>query len=169
MRRINVSLFIGAAILLFFLSMCFYPEHFSDADPYGRERLQYSNDNGKGTIIVPPIPPNEEYPFGTDHRGRDVKSLIVYGSRLTIFSALSIAAIRLMIALPLSIAAAYKVRFANNFISFFNTMFSAFPLIIVIADQFISRDIQKHQLYKYGFAFGAGLEQVSSYAQGEDR
>ncbi|MEA4961347.1 ABC transporter permease subunit [Lutispora sp.] len=132
MRRINVSLFIGAAILLFFLSMCFYPEHFSDADPYGRERLQYSNENGKGTIIVPPIPPNEEYPFGTDHRGRDVKSLIVYGSRLTIFSALSIATIRLMIALPLSIAAAYKVRFANNFISFFNTMFSAFPLIIVI-------------------------------------
>lgn len=150
MRRINIPLLIGTAILLFFFSMCFYPEYFSDSDPYGKERLQYAYENGKGTLIIPPIPPNDEYPFGTDHNGRDVKSLIVYGSKLTIFSALGVAAIRLIIALPLSIAAAYKVKYINSFIRFNNTMFSAFPLImavIVLSRISLFQDIFKETTY----------------------
>lgn len=132
MKRINMPLLIGSIILIFIFGMCLYPEYFSEADPYGRERTQYTYENGKSTLVIPPIPPNDEYPFGTDHRGRDLKSLIIYGSKLTIFSALTVAVIRLIIALPLSIAAAYKVRFTNGFINFFNTMFSAFPLIIAV-------------------------------------
>jgi len=132
MKKINLPLLIGSIILLFIFGMCLYPEHFSDADPYGRERTQYTYENGKSNLVIPPIPPNDEYPLGTDHRGRDLKSLIIYGSKLTIFSALTVTIIRLIIALPLSIAAAYKVRLTNGFINFFNTMFSAFPLIIAV-------------------------------------
>lgn len=132
MKKINMPLLIGSIILIFIFGMCLYPEYFSEADPYGRERTQYVYENGNSTLIIPPIPPNDEYPLGTDHRGRDLKSLIIYGSKLTIFSSLTVAIIRLIIALPLSIAAAYKVKFTNGFINFFNTMFSAFPLIIAV-------------------------------------
>lgn len=132
MKKINLPLLIGSIILIFIFGMCLYPEHFTDADPYGRERTQYTYENGKSNLVIPPIPPNDEYPLGTDHRGRDLKSLIIYGSKLTIFSALTVTIIRLIIALPLSIAAAYKVRLTNGFINFFNTMFSAFPLIIAV-------------------------------------
>lgn len=150
MRRTNVPLLIGAIILILLFSMCFYPEYFSDSDPYGMERLQYSYENGNSTLSIPPIPPNDEYPFGTDHRGRDVKSLIVYGSKLTIFSALSTAAIRLAIALPLSIAAAYKVKYTSGFINFFSTMFSAFPIVIaviVLSKINLFHDILKNTTY----------------------
>jgi len=132
MKKINLPLLIGSIILIFIFGMCLYPEHFTDADPYGRERTQYTYENGKSNLVIPPIPPNDEYPLGTDHRGRDLKSLIIYGSKLTIFSALTVTIIRLIIALPLSIAAAYRVRLTNGFINFFNTMFSAFPLIIAV-------------------------------------
>lgn len=149
-KKINIPLLIGSIILIFIFGMCLYPEYFTEADPYGRERTQYKYENGKSILVIPPIPPNDEYPLGTDHRGRGLKSLIIYGSKLTIFSALTVALIRLIIALPLSIAAAYKVRFTNGFINFFNIMFSAFPLIIaviVLSNIALFQDIFKDATY----------------------
>jgi len=158
MRKINIPLLIGSIILIFIFGMCLYPEYFTEADPYGRERTQYTYENGKSTLVIPPIPPNDEYPLGTDHRGRDLKSLIIYGSKLTIFSALTVAIIRLIIALSLSIAAAYKVRLTNGFIDFFNTMFSAFPLIaavIVLSKIVLFQDIFENTTYVNIFLLSA--------------
>lgn len=116
--------------LLLFAST--YPEYLYPADPYGVQRMQYSNENNTSQIITPPIPPNKDYPWGTDERGRDMKSLIIYGTKKTVFVACLAALLRLFIALPLSILAGYKNKFAAWLIKLFNILFSAIPLVIAV-------------------------------------
>ncbi|MGB7606095.1 MAG: ABC transporter permease subunit, partial [Lutisporaceae bacterium] len=131
MRKINYLLLIGTFILLFLTTMSIFPQWFTDIDPYGKqyERLTYQDGKFKGS--TPPIAPCEEFPLGTDALGRDMKSLIIYGCRTTLSMALIIAFGRLLIALPISLMAAYKNKFAVWLIKEFNIVFSAFPLIII--------------------------------------
>jgi len=131
MKKINYLLIIGTFILLFLTIISIFPQCFTDVDPYGKqyERLTYQEGKFKGS--TPPIAPCKEFPLGTDALGRDMKSLIIYGCKSTLLMALLIAFGRLLIALPISIMAAYKNKFAVWLIKEFNIVFSAFPLIII--------------------------------------
>jgi ABC-type dipeptide/oligopeptide/nickel transport system permease subunit len=40
-----------------------------------------------GEIGAPPYPPSETFPWGTDHIGRDVQGLVLYGARQTLLLA----------------------------------------------------------------------------------
>lgn len=130
--RFNVPLIIGTIIVVILILMSLYPEYFSPADPYGVQRLQYNSAGTESTVITPPIAPNKDYPWGTDERGRDMKSLIVYGTKVTILVATVSALLRLLIALPLAVLAAYRNRVAIWLIRQFKVMFSALPLLIAI-------------------------------------
>lgn len=147
MRKINIPLVLGCIIVLLLILMSFYPEYFSKTDPYSKEPLQYTYENGKSTIIIPPIAPNDIYPFGTDRKGRDLKSLIAYGCKYTMVSAITIVLGRMIIALPIAIFAAYKNKTARWIIKVFSVLFSAFPLVLavlmlreikIMADLFVS-------------------------------
>ncbi len=131
MKRINYLLVIGTLILLLLIVVCIFPEYFTKVDPYGMqfERLTYENGTFKGA--TPPIAPCKEFPWGTDPLGRDMKSLIVYGCKTTMLLVLAIVLGRLLIALPLSIMAAYRKRPAAWIIKEFNMVFSAFPIVIL--------------------------------------
>ena len=130
LRKINYPLIIGLCIALALGLVSLYPERFATSDPYGKETLQYEKDSGK--FLVPPVPPGEEYAWGTDEKGRDLRSLIIYGCSATMTMALSVAFGRLLISLPLAMAAAYKNKFSAWIINLFNITFSAFPMIILI-------------------------------------
>ncbi|MGB7604513.1 MAG: ABC transporter permease subunit [Lutisporaceae bacterium] len=132
LKRWNYPLIFGSLLLLVLLITSFYPEKLATADPYGKQRLEFQVEEGKTTFVVPPVPPGDVYPWGTDHLGRDLKSLIIYGCKITMMIAILTALGRLIIALPLAIAAAYKNKFSIWFIKQFNIIFSAFPLIIVV-------------------------------------
>jgi peptide/nickel transport system permease protein len=60
-----------------------------------------------------------------------MKSLIFYGCKLTLLTAILIALGRLLISLPLAILAGYRNRLSIWVIRQFSIMFSAFPLIII--------------------------------------
>lgn len=130
LNKINFPLIIGLCIILLITAVSFYPERFATSDPYAKETLQY--EKGTGKLLVPPVPPGEEYIWGTDEKGRDLRSLIAYGCQATMLMALGVALIRLIIALPLAIAAAYKSKAAAGIIKLFNISFNAFPLILII-------------------------------------
>lgn len=127
--KINFPLLVGLCIVLLIAAVSFYPEQFATSDPYGKETFQYG---GSGSVVIPPIPPGKEYRWGTDEKGRDLRSLIIYGTYATMSMALGVAAVRLIIALPLAVLAAYKNKLASLVINGFNTIFGAFPLIVVI-------------------------------------
>jgi peptide/nickel transport system permease protein len=130
LKRLNFSLIIGICIMLVLTAVSFYPEQFATSDPYGKERLQYEKDSSK--FLIPPVPPGEDYIWGTDEKGRDLRSLIIYGCWATMAMSISVAFGRLLISLPLAVAAAYKNKFADWFIHLFNITFSAFPMILLI-------------------------------------
>ena len=131
MRRLNYPLILGTLILIFLLLVSIYPESFSGTDPYGKQRLEFISSESGNKIVTPPIPPGKDYPWGTDNIGRDVRSLLAFGCYTTMTLALSISTGRLLIALPLAIAAAYKIKIAQWIIKQFNILFSAFPLLIL--------------------------------------
>lgn len=132
-RRLNYPLIIGGILLFFLIITSIYPDQLATADPYGKQRLEFQSDeNGQSTFVIPPVPPGKEYPWGTDHLGRDVRSLIIYGCKITMVIAVLTAIGRMLIALPLAISAAYKNKFSIWFIKQFNILFSAFPLIIIV-------------------------------------
>lgn len=133
LQRFNYPLIIGGILLFLLLLVSIFPDQLATADPYGKQRMEFhSSETGESTFVIPPIPPSKEYPWGTDHLGRDLKSLIIYGCKVTMIVAILSALGRLLIALPLAIAAAYKNKFSIWFIKQFNVIFSAFPLIIIV-------------------------------------
>ncbi|MDF2675284.1 MAG: hypothetical protein K0R09_3556 [Clostridiales bacterium] len=133
LKRLNFPLFIGSILLILIIIASTNPDAIGTADPYGKQRLEFNSEtNGQSSFVIPPIPPGKEYPWGTDHLGRDVKSLIIYGCKITMAIAILSAIGRLLIALPLAISAAYKNKFSIWFIKQFNIIFSAFPLIIIV-------------------------------------
>lgn len=133
LHRFNYPLMIGGLFLIVLLLISVFPNQLATADPYGKQRMEFqSSETGESTFVIPPIPPGKEYPWGTDHLGRDLKSLIIYGCKVTMIVAILSALGRLLIALPFAIAAAYKNKLAGWFIKQFNVIFSAFPLIIII-------------------------------------
>lgn len=131
MKRINLPLLLGLIIVAALLVISIYPEFFTPADPYGKERLDFVYIDGELEIFEPPIAPCPEYPWGTDAYGRDMKSVIFYGCKLTLLTAVLIAFGRLVISLPLAILAGYKNRLAIFFIRQFSILFSAFPLVVL--------------------------------------
>lgn len=130
LKKVNFPLIIGLCIVLLLVMVSLYPERFAASDPYAKETLQYEKDSGK--FLVPPVPPGEDYVWGTDEKGRDLRSLIIYGCRATLAMALSVAFGRLLISLPLAMAAAYKNKFSTWIINVFNKIFSAFPMAMLI-------------------------------------
>ncbi|MDF2531871.1 MAG: binding-protein-dependent transport system inner rane component [Clostridia bacterium] len=133
LRKLNYPLVIGSILLLLLIVTSIYPDQLATADPYGKQRLEFTaNENGQSTFVIPPVPPGDQYPWGTDHLGRDVRSLIIYGCKITMIIAVLTAIGRMLIALPLAISAAYKNKYSLWFIKQFNILFSAFPLIIIV-------------------------------------
>ncbi|HYF83459.1 MAG TPA: M28 family peptidase [Clostridia bacterium] len=129
-KKLNIPLIIGIAIIAALIMFSIYPEIFTPSDPYGKERQEFVFIDGKINLFSPPVEPCAEYPWGTDVYGRDMRSLIFYGCRLTLLTAIFIAFGRLLISLPLAILAGYRNKLAVWVMRQFSIMFSAFPLII---------------------------------------
>lgn len=130
-KKLNIPLIFGIVIVAALIIVSIYPEFFTPSDPYGKERLDFVYIDGELNIFRPPVAPCAEYPWGTDAYGRDMKSLIFYGCKLTLLTAVLIALGRLLISLPLAILAGYRNRLSIWVIRQFGVMFSAFPLIII--------------------------------------
>lgn len=59
-------------------------------------------ENGRA-VEGPPVSPNWQYPLGTDQYGYDLFGKLMIGGKYTILAALSIAALRMLIAVPLGL------------------------------------------------------------------
>lgn len=66
-----------------------YPEGYS-------EKLVYRQTAEGPVAVYAPVPPSREHPLGTDRWGYDILSLLMYGARYTVFTALGVALLRIM-------------------------------------------------------------------------
>ncbi|MGI2327792.1 ABC transporter permease [Planococcus sp. YIM B11945] len=88
---------IGFSILAFFLVGSFAYEWIFGSVP---RQMRFIMENGR-TLEGAPISPKWAYPFGTDQFGYDMIGKLIIGAKYTIIAALAIAALRMLIAVPL--------------------------------------------------------------------
>lgn len=134
LRKINFPLLMGSVIVVYLIMMSLYPQMFTSRDPVYEESPKYIEYKVDGKIVEKlsnnPMPPNKDNIFGTDDGGRDVYARLVYGTRSTMKLALLIALLRMIMALPLGVAAGIGVKPISNIIKVFNTFFTAIPMLI---------------------------------------
>jgi len=134
LSKFNFPLFIGGIILLLLISMTFYPSFFTENDPLFEESPKYIEIEVEGEkqykFLTNPMPPNEGNLMGTDDAGRDVFARLVYGTKNTLKLGLYIALFRMLLALPLGLAAGMGIKFTSGIIKLFNTLFTAFPMLL---------------------------------------
>lgn len=77
------------------------------------------------------LPPNLEHLFGTDDFGRDIFSRIVFGTRLSLFTALIVVFISAVIGCILGIIAGYIGGWVDEVLMRFTDVMLAFPAILL--------------------------------------
>ncbi|WP_152393542.1 ABC transporter permease [Paenibacillus guangzhouensis] len=92
----NRTLLIGLMITVAMIAASFFGQYFTTHDLGDQVDVHYSVDaNGQGNLIVPPVSPNAEYPFGTDKAGNDLMVKLIDGSKYTILVSLAVAFTRI--------------------------------------------------------------------------
>jgi peptide/nickel transport system permease protein len=82
--------------------------------------------------VIPPYGPNEDFPLGTDKKGRDLLSIIVLGARETLLLVIVITALRYALAIPFAFLAHRKVFAADSVLRWLNGFLSYIPTIIIV-------------------------------------
>lgn len=130
-NKINVQLLLGGVLLGIILIVIVFPRLFTENNPYGLDFFRTTYIDGKLSIDPAPYEPSEDFPLGSDDKGRDVLSMIVYGTRLTILLGFLAAVGRFVISLPLAINAGFGNQVSKSVIKQFTTIFSAIPALLI--------------------------------------
>ena len=77
------------------------------------------------------IPPSLSHPMGTDDLGRDMLSLIIYGSRISLFIGVFSVGFAILLGVILGAIAGYAGRMADNIIMRVMDIMLAFPSILL--------------------------------------
>ncbi|WP_276356962.1 ABC transporter permease [Cohnella caldifontis] len=94
----NKTLLAGLLITLVIVAASLFGRYFAPHDLSEHVEIEYVVDeNGKGTLLVPPVPPGAEHPFGTDKAGYDMMAKMLAGSHYTIFLSLAVAFCRVAV------------------------------------------------------------------------
>ncbi len=96
-QMLNLRLWIGLILSTFFLLVALFGPLIAPYHPDDAEEIKIiETDQGK-KMISPPLPPSSEHLFGTDRWGFDLLTLLLYGAKYTIFTALGVALARIVI------------------------------------------------------------------------
>lgn len=110
---------IGLALILLFILCAIFAKWIAPFDP--------AKPNFKALLQ----PPSREHYFGTDDKGRDIFSRVIYGSRISIRISLISVGIAMLIGMPLGLIAGYVGGWFDTLISRFLDAMFAFPVILM--------------------------------------
>lgn len=77
------------------------------------------------------MPPSWEHLFGTDHMGRDIYSRIIYGSRLSLYIIIMVAAISAPLGMLIGMVAGFSRGWVDMVLMRITDIFMAFPKLIL--------------------------------------
>lgn len=104
--EINVPLAIGGVIVLLLFGLVLFGPLLAPEDPYlAGQRSSMIID---GQFTTPPFPPMPGLPLGTDEWGRDILSMLLYGTRNTLVACLFIAMARIIFGAALGMLAGWS-------------------------------------------------------------
>jgi len=104
--EINGPLIFGGLIVLGLFAVVLFGPVLAPENPYlAGQRSSMIVD---GQFITPPFPPSAELPLGTDQWGRDILSMLLYGTRNTMVACLFIAMARVLLGSTLGMVAGWN-------------------------------------------------------------
>ncbi|WP_160680587.1 ABC transporter permease subunit [Clostridium sp. C8-1-8] len=128
----NMLFIFGGIIILAILFVIIFPEKLTHYNTYTIEGIKSGvQKNGSLVIKGAPFSPSKENLLGTDGLGRDLLSIIVYGTRYTMEICLFVVLGRFFIAIPMGVAAGVGNGFSNSVINLFNSVFSTIPSLLI--------------------------------------
>jgi peptide/nickel transport system permease protein len=110
---------VGLGILLIVALIALFPSFFAPYDP-----IQID-------LVNRLAPPSREHLFGTDDFGRDIFSRIIYGARLSFFTALGVVFVSAVIGCLLGIFAGYMGGWVDEVLMRFTDIVLAFPAVLL--------------------------------------
>lgn len=110
---------VGLGILLIVTLIALFPSIFAPYDPTQID------------LVNRLTPPSREHLFGTDDFGRDIYSRIIYGARLSFFTALVVVLISAVIGCLLGVFAGYMGGWVDESLMRFTDIVLAFPAVLL--------------------------------------
>ncbi len=124
----DTSFILGALLVAILLVLAFIGPEIAPHDPYVIQRIQWID----GELQRAPIEPNATYPLGTDPLGRDLLSLLLYGTRTTLVIALLATTVRILLGLVLGALAGWQPDgLVDRFVTVVAGFFAAIPGLIL--------------------------------------
>jgi peptide/nickel transport system permease protein len=94
--RLNWRLVVGGVLCLALLVLAVFGPYLAPYPEDYSEKLVYRQTAEGPVAVYAPAPPSRLHPLGTDRWGYDILSLLMYGARFTIFTALGVALLRML-------------------------------------------------------------------------
>lgn len=130
-KSIQLPLYIGLGLLGLIGMVLLFPELVAKHNPYALSTIQFWQDaSGQLKIATAPYAPGSQYILGSDQLGRDLLSFIAYGMRMTLFAAVTVTILRILIAVPASMASALGSEGAKQFIHKTDRLFVTLPPLL---------------------------------------
>jgi peptide/nickel transport system permease protein len=160
----NVPLLLGLLLVGGLLFVAMYAPDLAPRNPFEARSVMTIN----GQRVVPPFPPSDVFILGSDPQGRDILSLILYGTRQTLVICSLVVLARLIVGLLMgAIAGWYQDSRADRLIMSLSEFFSAFPTLILAIVLILLFDIRRG-LPTFIIALGlVGWAEVAQYFRSE--
>ncbi len=101
-------------------------------NPDYNETVNYLSDENGRVIAAPPFTPGEMPPLGSDKLGRNFLLLLLVGAKYTVFAALAIALVRMVLGFFFAVIYTFMPAFVGRFIKGLGESFQYIPLAIIV-------------------------------------
>ena len=138
----NFPFLAGLCIVLALLLLALGGPRLARENPYlaGQRSVRYED----GQFIVPPFPPSPEFPLGTDQWGRDILSLLLYGARNTLTTALFVTMTHLLLGFSLGAMAGWNEgKWIDRTVMGIVEVLASLPLLLVGMMLIFALDIRR--------------------------
>ncbi|WNS73989.1 ABC transporter permease subunit [Bacillus sp. DTU_2020_1000418_1_SI_GHA_SEK_038] len=127
--NINYSLYAGSLFVSIILFLCVFGPILAPHSLTEMLETQYTN----GKVLAPPIQPfiNDSYPLGTDKWGYDLMTMILYGIRFTVFVALAVTCIKMLLGTVMGLYAGMWKK-TPSWVGAFENAWSYIPLFLIL-------------------------------------
>ncbi|HEY6958783.1 MAG TPA: ABC transporter permease [Candidatus Limnocylindria bacterium] len=124
----NVPLVLGLAGALVLAAVALFGSQLASADPNAQHIVIFFPG---GRFLIPPTPPDQYYPLGTDPLGRDQLSRVLYGARLTFTVVLLALAMRASLAIALGLIAGWRSGIVDRVVLLVTNAVSGIPQLLL--------------------------------------
>lgn len=131
MKEKNWPIIIGLLIIGILMFIIIFEDAIIRADPFSIDEGIIGALEGEKLSKGHPFPPNLLDKYGTDPLGRNVHSLLIFGTKVTIGVAALSALFRILIAAPIAFYSGIGGKISSSLLKFFSTFFNIVPEIII--------------------------------------